>query len=173
MATLSPGMPFRTTSVAPPRVRVVPTSSRHVSRSPRKSGERRIREMGSTVMRRAALVAVDRAMPQLAKAKAAAKPRTPIQPTRHRSGHESRAAGGGERDGDGGADGEAGHGERGGAHAVLEHDAGRHVARAVDGIGEEEDEVRGRHPGECTQTRSRRPWSSRPRWKRGESTSET
>src|SRR5262245_35810323 len=116
MATLSPGTPFRTTSVAPPRVRVAPTSSRRVSRSPRKSGERRIRETGSTVMRRAALVAVDHAMPQLAKAKAAAKPRTPIQPIRHRSCH----------------------GERGGAHAVLEHDAGGHVARAVDGIGKEE-----------------------------------
>jgi hypothetical protein len=46
--------------------------------------------MGSTVMRRAALVAVERAMPQLAKPNAAAKPSTPIQKTFHRSARDSR-----------------------------------------------------------------------------------
>ena len=41
-----------------------------------------MREIGSTVMRSAALVAVERAMPQCERANAPAKPSTPIQTMR-------------------------------------------------------------------------------------------
>ncbi len=53
-------------------------------------GERRINATGSTVIRSAAFVAVDSASPQLPKAKAAAKPMSPIQKMFQRSARENR-----------------------------------------------------------------------------------
>jgi hypothetical protein len=66
---------------------------------------------------------------------------------------QATAAGGAVEEGEGhddhGAEGEPGQRESGRAH-VLEDDAGGHVARSVDGVGDEQDEVCGGHPGEFT-----------------------
>jgi hypothetical protein len=58
-------MPFTTTSAAPARASAAPSASRQESRSPSSRGDRRIRAAGSTVIRSAALLAVEWAMPQL------------------------------------------------------------------------------------------------------------
>src|SRR6267142_482478 len=73
MATLTPGIPLTTITAAPTTVSAAPMPSRRVRRSPRTRGENRMSATGSTVIRSAALVAVESARPQLPKAKAAAQ----------------------------------------------------------------------------------------------------
>jgi hypothetical protein len=75
-------MPFTTTTTVPNRASAAPTASRRVSRSPRSAGESRRSEVGSTVISSAALLAVERSMPQLPRPNASAKPTTPIRAMR-------------------------------------------------------------------------------------------
>ena len=82
---VSPGTPFTTTTTAPSRVSAAPTVSRRDRRSPSSSGASTSSVVGSTVMRSAALLAVECARPQLPNAKASAKPTTPMRATRTRS----------------------------------------------------------------------------------------
>ena len=79
---VTPGTPLSTTSPAPATATAAPAASRGVSRSPSSSGPRMTSVSGSTTISSAAFVADERAMPQCESAKAAAKPRAPIQNTR-------------------------------------------------------------------------------------------
>ena len=84
-------MPFTTMTAAPRMASAEPTPSRRESRSPRSSGESRIRAAGSTVIRSAALLAVEWARPQLPSAKASVKPTTPVSARRQWSSRDSLA----------------------------------------------------------------------------------
>lgn len=73
------------------RARPAPKASRPESRSPSSSGEKRIKAAGSTVIRRAALLAVEWAIPQLPSVNASVKPTTPMSAIRQWSSRESLA----------------------------------------------------------------------------------
>ena len=79
-------------TAAPRIASAAPSPSPQESRSPSSSGESRIREAGSTVIRSAALLAVEWARPQLPSAKASVKPTTPVSARRQWSSRESLAA---------------------------------------------------------------------------------
>jgi len=64
---VTPGIPLTTTRAVPETASPAPIASRHDSRSPRYSGLSSMSETGSTTIKSAAFVAVDRAMPQWAK----------------------------------------------------------------------------------------------------------
>src|SRR5436190_15783408 len=84
-------MPLTTTRAAPATASAAPRASRDVRRSSSRVGPRSMSATGSTTISSAAFVAVEAAIPQLARTNAAPKPRMPIQAIVHRS----RGVGGG------------------------------------------------------------------------------
>jgi len=112
-----------------------------------------MREIGSTVIRSAALVAVESRDAPVAEAEGGREAEHAHPEYVPAVGTCEPVAGGatgpGQRDDNDGADGQPGQRKRRGAH-VLEDDAGRHVARSVYRVGDEQDEVSGGHPAEFT-----------------------
>jgi hypothetical protein len=82
-----------TRTTVPTIVSVAPIPPRRDSRSPRYHGLRRIIATGSTVIKSAAFVAVECAIPQFEQTYAPAKPRIPIHAIARRSWRESGSAG--------------------------------------------------------------------------------
>ena len=91
--SVTPGIPLTTRTTVPAIVSAAPTAPRRDSRSPRYHGLRRIIATGSTVIKSAAFVAVECAIPQFEQAYAAAKPRIPMNAIARRSARESGGAG--------------------------------------------------------------------------------
>src|SRR6185436_2951283 len=91
--SVTPGIPFTTRTTVPAMVSVAPTAPRRDRRSPRYHGLKRIIAIGSTVIRRAAFVAVEWAIPQLEQIYAPANPRIPIHMIARGSAPDNGSAG--------------------------------------------------------------------------------